>query len=693
MTIDQVENTPVDNRYRTVTLTFAGDGECSACGHEETPLYSGGELARVCPACVAATFPPPPWEGDCPPEKADVVITHTRADGTLLEGSRKGDGIIEAIRSHGWRFFPSLGCLGLYHSRDRSADRYKIDPAAKAIRELGFTVCVVVNEDARRAFADAEADREERAESRTERFEDRASSATASSGAAYERSKQIGERFYMGQPILVGHHSEGRARRDHARMDNAMRKSIQEGERAKHWAQRAEASGAYTEHRTNPARTLRRIETKEADLRGVVRWQRGESNNGHSVRLSPAVVGELSRRRDELTEEVGYWRSIVAKAEAEGFKVWGADDFTKGDFVRSRGSWYEVLRVNKKTLTVAWNLRSPKVVMTVADATYEDGHVGRQPVDYSDVKTRMSAGDMARYLERNRTPSIADAKALMDGVTAASPQDQDQEQAPAEVEGSADIPERLRALLVEGEQMRKLPESEWSFTSTCGRVYRVRMVTGRDVTDLHFQVRTVDATGTAIGVGKDWPGTLEVIREHATAAGEHEGKQCQRCGRMWGKGLGSPQTPATCTPGHWSYCDRAAVPVGQDVPENAQAKPKTKKRRTSGPKMVIVTAAYGSRQARMVYANGRGTVREDIPAVFIDAPEGVTFNEGPASAAIWQGVDEVLEKAGFVRLVGSGARSGIRFGEVRAKITEREDTEPVAVESAPQSQGTDSPAS
>src|SRR5690606_5015389 len=272
VTINQVETiTPVDNRYQTVTLTFAGDGVCSACGHEDTPLYSGDEVTRVCPACVAATFPPPPWEGDCPPEKADVVITHTRADGTLLEGSRKGDGIFEAIRPYGWRFFRSLGCLGLNHSRDTSADRSKIDPAAKAIRELGFTVCIVVNEDERRAFADAEADREQRAESRAERFEERASRATASSDASYQRSKQLSERFHMAQPVLVGHHCEGRARRDHARMDNAMRKSINEGERAKHWAQRAEASGAYAEHRANPARTLRRIETKEADLRGVIR--------------------------------------------------------------------------------------------------------------------------------------------------------------------------------------------------------------------------------------------------------------------------------------------------------------------------------------------------------------------------------------------------------------------------------------
>ncbi|WP_073781107.1 DUF3560 domain-containing protein [Streptomyces sp. MJM1172] len=690
MTTHQVESAaPVDNRFRTVTLAFAGDGECSACGREDTPLYSGGELARVCPVCVAATFPPPPWEGDCPPEKADVVITHTRADGTLLEGSRKGDGIFEAIRPHGWRYFPSLGSLGLTHSRDTSADRYKIDPAAKAIRELGFTVCIVVNEDERRAFADAEADREQRAESRAERFENRASRATASSDASYQRSKQISERFYMGQPILVGHHSEGRARRDHARMNDAMRKSISEGERAQHWAQRAEASGAYADYRTNPARTLRRIETKEADLRGVVRWQRGEANNGHTVRLSPAVVVELSRRRDELTEELGYWRSIVAKAEAEGFKVWGASDFTRGDFVRSRGSWYEVLRVNPKTLTVAWNLRlSALAVVTAADATFGDGRVGRQPVDYSDVKTRMSAGDMARYLERDRTPSVADAKALMDGGTVSIPQNQDQSL--AEVEGSADIPERLRDLLAEGEQMLKLPEREWSFTSSRGQVYRVRMVTGRDVTDLHFQVRTGDAKGTAVGVGKDWSSTLEVIREHATAAGEHDGKQCQRCDRVWGKGIGSPQTPATCTPRNWSYCDRAAVAVEQDTPVSAPAKPKTKKR-TSGPKMVIVTAAYGSRRARMVYANGRGTVREDIPATFIDAPEGVRFNEGPASAAVWQGVDEVLEKAGLVRLGGNSGRTGSPGKGIRAKITEREDVTPGS-EVTPEPQGTDSQA-
>ncbi|MFD7338493.1 tyrosine-type recombinase/integrase [Streptomyces violascens] len=40
-----------------------------------------------------------------------IRIIHTRRDGTLVEGSRKGDGAFELLRPHGFRYFPSLGCL------------------------------------------------------------------------------------------------------------------------------------------------------------------------------------------------------------------------------------------------------------------------------------------------------------------------------------------------------------------------------------------------------------------------------------------------------------------------------------------------------------------------------------------------------------------------------------------------------
>lgn len=73
--------------------------------------------------------------------------------------------------------------------------------------------------NAGRTQAERRADRQDRIDSRAERLRGEAS-------AQFGRADQISERFYGGQPILIGHHSERGARRDHARMDSAMRKGI-----------------------------------------------------------------------------------------------------------------------------------------------------------------------------------------------------------------------------------------------------------------------------------------------------------------------------------------------------------------------------------------------------------------------------------------------------------------------------------
>jgi hypothetical protein len=44
----------------------------------------------------------------------------------------------------------------------------------------------------------------------------------------------------LGQPILVGHHSEGRHRRAIERYDNQMRKNIEDAEKAKYYEEKAE---------------------------------------------------------------------------------------------------------------------------------------------------------------------------------------------------------------------------------------------------------------------------------------------------------------------------------------------------------------------------------------------------------------------------------------------------------------------
>lgn len=75
---------------------------------------------------------------------------------------------------------------------------------------------------------------EAKQEARRERLEAAADRADERASAAYERADMREEKsgIPFGQPILVGHHSEGRHRAALKRADNAMRKSVEESKRA-----------------------------------------------------------------------------------------------------------------------------------------------------------------------------------------------------------------------------------------------------------------------------------------------------------------------------------------------------------------------------------------------------------------------------------------------------------------------------
>ncbi|WP_241844770.1 DUF3560 domain-containing protein [Streptomyces silvensis] len=324
------------------------------------------------------------------PDKGTITITHTRADGTLMEGSSKGDGVYELIRPLGWRSFRSLGKLGIQQSRDKAAKRWKIDAAAKVLREHGWTVEIEIDEDTRRPFAEAEAERCERAEARAERFGEYASNAAGRSEAARKRGDQIAEGIPFGQPILVGHHSEARARRDQQRIDSSLRTHVEERKKAGYWAAREAASAAYAEFRRDPGRTLRRIETLEVDARRVEKWLAGQSAGGYTR----SDTDELHRREAEIAEQLAYWREVIAEAERRGFKVWGPADFSKGDFVNTGGTWYQVQRVNKKTLTIPHihgGVGIPVLRKDPGDKTR-----GGYTIPYDSVRGWASAEDIAR---------------------------------------------------------------------------------------------------------------------------------------------------------------------------------------------------------------------------------------------------------------------------------------------------------
>ncbi|MFE0580749.1 DUF3560 domain-containing protein [Streptomyces sp. NPDC058874] len=326
-----------------------------------------------------------------------IEITHTRREGTLVDGTSRGDGSAEILklREYGrtlrqpFRWSRNLDCWYLPHSRDHAAYTPSLELLAQRLRDAGLDATLTIDNADRRSFAEAEQDREERAEARADRFGGYADNAARNSQAAWKSAHAISERFEFGQPILRGHHSEGRALRDRERMDTSMRKSITEGDRAQHWADRQKAAANYEQFRTNPGRTLRRLEKLRADLRAVEKWQRGESAKGYSRNPDDP---ELIIRHEELTEEIAHWEQVIKDAEAKGFKVWSKADFKRGDFALYRGTWYEVLRVNPKSVTIPHIFNGVgKMVVRAADDGY-DGWTSTAP--YDDIAGRKSAAEM-----------------------------------------------------------------------------------------------------------------------------------------------------------------------------------------------------------------------------------------------------------------------------------------------------------
>lgn len=251
-----------------------------------------------------------------------------------------------------------------------------------------------IDETDRRSFAEAEEDRTDRASDRADRFAGYSDNAASRSNAAYTSAHQIADSIPMGQPILIGHHSQRRADRDRDRIYNGMARSIREGEKAEHWASRAAASAGYETFRKNPGRTLRRIATLEADLRAVEKWMRGESAKGYS--RNPADP-ELPIRHAELTEEIGYWQQVIKEAEAAGFKVWSKADFKKGDFALHRGTWFEVLRVNAKSVTIPHIHNGIGVTVVRADGNRLDW---TWTAPYDDITGRKTAEEMAHHQQQ-----------------------------------------------------------------------------------------------------------------------------------------------------------------------------------------------------------------------------------------------------------------------------------------------------
>jgi hypothetical protein len=190
----------------------------------------------------------------------------------------------------------------------------------------------------------------ERSEYRAERYGQRAQTKRKESEQAYHRSNAAIEGIEPGQPVLVGHHSEKHHRRALERSHRAMGQSVQADRAATRLTEKAAGSQAQVQKRQSKAYLGNRLRDAEAKKRQAER----------DLAKFPGHPTYLLNLKDAEAAIV-HWSQ-----ELDFAGVLTPDDIAKGDFIRFIGRWYEVVRVNPKSVTITrwldiegWTYRVP----------------------------------------------------------------------------------------------------------------------------------------------------------------------------------------------------------------------------------------------------------------------------------------------------------------------------------------------
>lgn len=185
----------------------------------------------------------------------------------------------------------------------------------------------------------------------------------------------------MGQPIMIGHHSERMARKHQKDLDTSMRHLVQEKDLSDYWEMRQEAARRHAAYKERPDVILRRIQGYERDLR---RYQAELTSEGKakvvdSLYFHASLAGEKyqniyafieanqekietawqkhldyqNRWIDHLEMLIEYQRELYERSGKVAFDRGGVTLEVGGAIkcLFSNAHWVPILKVNPKTVT------------------------------------------------------------------------------------------------------------------------------------------------------------------------------------------------------------------------------------------------------------------------------------------------------------------------------------------------------
>lgn len=153
---------------------------------------------------------------------------------------------------------------------------------------------------------------EERAEERAERFEGYEDSRRDEAEAARKAVDRIADGIPMGQPILVGHHSERHARRDAERIQNGMARAVKAWDTAEYWKHRAARAIHHARYKELPAVRARRIKGIEADRRKMEK-QKAEAKYALRFWTGPVPITHTKTGEKQILEIIEANRETIAR--------------------------------------------------------------------------------------------------------------------------------------------------------------------------------------------------------------------------------------------------------------------------------------------------------------------------------------------------------------------------------------------
>lgn len=175
---------------------------------------------------------------------------------------------------------------------------------------------------------------EERAEARADRFENYSEKREKEANSTAAAVKELAGNIPFGQPILIGHHSEKRARRDAEKIENGMRRAVKLWETSEYWTRRAAGAIRHAKYKELPAVRARRIKKIEAEKRKFERaraqaaaclkaWTKEELTEEKALQLAGySEAGRLIvtyKNEDGTANEMGWKAYDVLQPDGERY--------------------------------------------------------------------------------------------------------------------------------------------------------------------------------------------------------------------------------------------------------------------------------------------------------------------------------------------------------------------------------------